>query len=113
MHDGLETVETLLCEDAAKTLALPTAAETRMAMEKLSPAIAAEAAKLRRQRKQRREALLLAAIALPILLLMVFMAMGYLRGNTELLMAALLPAGVLSAMALLTLPIMERFIIKN
>lgn len=75
----------------------------------IAPAVAAQAAWLRRRRKQRRERLLMAAIALPMLVLLVMAAIAWLRGEHALLQLLLIPAGICGFLALVTLPLIEKF----
>lgn len=79
----------------------------------IAPAVAAQAARLRRRRKQRREMLLMAAIGIPVCMALVMAALAWLRGEQELLRLLMIPAGGCSLLALITLPLIEKFQTKE
>ena len=84
--------------------------DTHIAMAELAPIIAKEAARLRRKRKNRREGMvMLGASAIAVILLMLGGAAYYL-GNISLVKGMAACVGILSVMALLTLPLIEKFL---
>jgi len=63
-----------------------------------------------RRRRQRRQIIIMLAAALPVAVLLGVAAYGYISGNRVPLRLLAWPAGILSACALLVLPILENFI---
>lgn len=75
----------------------------------IAPAVAAQAARLRRRQKQRREWLLLLAIGIPVFGMLLAAALAWLRGEQQLMRLLMIPAGICGLLALLTLPLIEKF----
>lgn len=111
MQQPHNTPEALFLADAQAMKAASQATLATLAPIRpvIAPAIAVQAAALRRKRKQRRELLLMLAIGLPVLTAMGLAGLALLRGEGELMKLLLIPCGICGLLALVTLPLIEKF----
>jgi hypothetical protein len=106
--EAWQDIEALLRADAGQTRPI-THEKAREALIPLAPAIAAGASRLSMRRKKRREALVMVVVGAPMLTLMLLAGLDALRGGDTLRRALFAACGFLSAAALLTAPLLERF----
>lgn len=99
-------LERLLQNDAQQNEDPP---EIQVEIALLSPKIAKEATRLRHRRKQRRESMIMAGAIALVLVLAVCAMVAFRLGDDRVIAILLGCAGVLGAMALLTMPLIEKF----
>ena len=101
-------IEDILRRDAAQTPPIPVMPDDARRAVRFAAARACLAAE--RRRKQCRQIIIMLAASLPVAVLLGLAAYGYISGNRVPLKLLAWPAGILSACALLVLPILENFI---
>ncbi len=100
--------EDLIKADALRTKAIQ--ADTRVAVELLRPSIAKAALEAKRRQKLRRERRLFLMALIPFVVVVALAADAALKGHCEQARLFAMALGAVSALTLLTLPILEQFL---